>query len=314
VCWPARAEIWGDLRRQAELDHAELVRAVARFEPVTVIARPEDVQRAADLCGEVQVLAIPIDDSWVRDSGPIVVTGGGRRVARDFRFNAWGEKFHPYDDDARLVDRWAREVGMERRSVDLVLEGGAITVDGAGTLVTTEQCLLHPNRNPRATRRRIEAVLEDALGVREVVWVPYGLELDDDTDGHVDNVAAFIRPGLVLLQGCDDPSEPDHERLAVDRRCLSGHVDARGEPLEVVEIPVLPFAEIGGERRPVPYLNLYQCNGGVLVPVCGHPADDEVLDQLRGVFEGREVVPVPGAVLALGGGGPHCVTQQIPVP
>jgi agmatine deiminase len=315
VCWPARAEIWSGLQRQAELDHAELVRAVARFEPVTVIARPEDAERAADLCGPAaDVVAIPIDDSWVRDSGPIVVTGGGRRVARDFRFNAWGEKFHPYADDARLVERWAAGAGMERTAVDLVLEGGAVTVDGTGTLVTTEQCLLHPNRNPGRTRREIEAALEAWLGVTEVVWVPFGLALDDDTDGHVDNVATFVRPGLVLAQGCDDPDEPDHDRLAINRRCLEGHLDARDEPLEVVEVPVLPFTVVGGERRPVPYLNLYQCNGGVVVPVCGHPADDDVLGQLREVFTGREVVAVPGAVLALGGGGPHCVTQQIPLP
>lgn len=313
VCWPARAEIWGGLRRQAELDHVALVQAIARFEPVTVIARPDDAERAADLCGDAaEVLALPIDDSWVRDSGPIVCTGGGHRVARDFRFNAWGEKFHPYADDARLVERWSGAVGMDRTPVDLVLEGGAVTVDGAGTLVTTEQCLLHPNRNPRSTRREIESALQTWLGVGEVVWIPYGLALDDDTDGHVDNVATFVRPGLVLLQGCDDPAEADHHRLAVDRRCLVGHLDARGEPLEVVEVPVLPFTVVDGERRPVPYLNLYQCNGGVVVPVCGHPADDEMLGLLGEVFAGREVVAVPGAVLALGGGGPHCVTQQVP--
>jgi agmatine deiminase len=315
VCWPARDEIWGDLRRQAELDHAELVRAVARFEPVTVIARPEHAEQAADLCaGAAEVLALPIDDSWVRDSGPIVVTGRDGRVARDFRFNAWGEKFHPYADDARLVERWSAEVGMDRTPVDLVLEGGAVTVDGEGTLLTTEQCLLHPNRNPGHSRREIEAALEDSLGVREVVWMPYGLALDDDTDGHVDNVATFVRPGVVLLQGCDDPDEADHHRLAIDRRCVVGHVDARGIPIQVVEVPVLPFTVVGGERRPVPYLNLYQCNGGVVVPVCGHPADADVLGLLAEVFAGREVVPVPGAVLALGGGGPHCVTQQIPAP
>jgi agmatine deiminase len=194
----------------------------------------------------------------------------------------------------------------------MVLEGGAVAVDGAGTVVTTEQCLLHPNRNPDLTRTQIEAGLRRALAARTVVWIPFGLVDDDDTDGHVDNVAAFTGPATVLAQGCDDPAEPDHDRLRINHRCLEGTPDAQGAPLRVTEVPVLPFAEVAGRRVAVPYLNLYVCNGGVVVPVCGHPADDEMLGIIADAFPGRAVVPVPGETLAFGGGGPHCVTQQVP--
>ncbi len=315
MCWPTREEIWAGRRDHAAADHATIAAAIARFEPVTMVAPPHLVEEAAAACGEgVEVVELPIDDSWARDSGPIqAVAADGSRVVVGVGFNAWGGKFAPFEDDARLARRWAARQGEPVLEVDLVLEGGSVTVDGRGTVVTTEQCLLHPNRNPDLTRAAIEERLGAALGTVRTVWIPFGLVLDADTDGHVDNVAAFVRPGLVLVQGCGDPLEPDHERLGINLRCLRGAPDAAGEPLEVVEVPVLPFTEVAGERVPVPYLNLYLCNGAAIVPVCGHPADDEVLGLIAEQLPGREVVPVPGAVLALGGGGPHCITQQIPV-
>lgn len=314
ICWPTRDPIWGPLRARACEDHATIARTIAEFEPVTVIAPPSRAEEAAAACGPaVEVEELPIDDSWARDSGPLsVLDDHRRRVVLDVTFNAWGRKFEPFADDAALARRWAERHGEPVVDEPMVLEGGALTVDGAGTLVTTEQCLLHPNRNPTMTRAAIEDVLRRRLGAERTVWVPHGLVDDHDTDGHVDNVAAFARAGLVLAQCCDDPAEADHERLAVNVRCLRGAPDARGEPIEVLEVPVLPFARIDGRRVPVPYLNLYVCNGGVVVPVCGHAADDEVLDLVGSAFPGRRVVGVPGEVLAYGGGGPHCITQQVP--
>jgi agmatine deiminase len=193
------------------------------------------------------------------------------------------------------------------------MEGGSLTVDGAGTLVTTEQCLMHPNRNPRMTRTEIAWVLGDELGVSTIVWLPFGLALDDDTDGHVDNVAAFAAPGRLVVQGCSDPAEDDWMRCNVNVRCARGASDAAGRAIEVVEVPVLPFAEIGGERVAVPYLNFYVVNGAVIVPVCGHDADDDMLALIAEQFPGRETIGVDvGAVLAYGGGGIHCITQQVP--
>jgi len=317
MAWPARADLWGDLRAEAEDAYAQVAMAISAFEPVTVVARPGDGDRAAARCGsgssfDVEVVELPIDDSWIRDSGPTYVLEDERRVAVDWRFNAWGEKYQPHDDDDRLPERWCELRGESRRRSPMVLEGGSIVVDGEGTLITTEQCLLHPNRNPRLSRATIEAELRTQLGVTTIVWLPFGLADDEDTDGHVDNVVVVPRPGVVLLQGCDDADEPDHDRLAVDRRCLDGHHDAVGRPLQVVTVPVLPFVEVGGERRPVPYLNAYACNGALIVPVTGHPADHDVLALLAEQVPGRQVVPVPGAVLAHGGGGPHCITQQVP--
>jgi agmatine deiminase len=314
LCWPARSDLWGELLAEAHDVYVQVAQAVARFEPVTVVARPEHAEQAADRLGPgIEVVALPLDDSWARDSGPTYVVDDDGLVAVDWTFNGWGEAYVPYADDDRLPERWCARRGERRVRTDLVLEGGSIAVDGEGTLLTTEQCLLHPNRNPGRTRAELEQELGELLGVRQVVWMPFGLVDDHDTDGHVDNVALFARPGVVVLQGCDDPDEPDHERLEVDRRCVQGHHDAAGRPLEVVVVPVLPFVHVGGARRPVPYLNAYACNGGLIVPVTGHPADDEVLAQLGELLPDREVVPVPGAVLAHGGGGPHCITQQIPL-
>lgn len=315
LCWPTRAALWGGLLADAEDAHAEVARAIARFEPVSMICAPGSAARVTERCGSgVDVIELPLDDSWFRDTGPIYVTdGAGRRVGRTFNFNGWGGKYTPFDLDAAVAELWCAQAGHPSDKSDFVLEGGAVTVDGAATLVTTEQCLLHPNRNPGLTRRQIEDRVCSSLGVERVVWLPHGLADDDDTDGHVDNVAAFARPGVLVVQGCDDPAEPDWLRLNVNRRCAEGHLDARGEPIRTVTVPVLPFVDIGGCRRPVPYLNYYVGNGFVLVPTAPHPADGDMLAVIADNYPGRQVIPCEvGAILAYGGGGIHCITQQIP--
>ena len=321
MCWPARADMWGGLYADAEAAHAEVANAIARFEPVTMLAAPRSVERAAAACGPgVEVVELPIDDSWFRDSGPIyVVDDDGRTVATDWRFNSWGDKFLPYDDDAAAAERFAERRGDPVRSIDMVFEGGSITGDGDGTLVTTTQCLMHPNRNPTMTQVEVEATLRVELGARCTIWLPHGLALDDDTDGHVDNVAAFAAPGRLVLQGCDDPGEDDWLRLDIDRRVAQGALDAGGRALDVVTVPVLPFAEVdrgdGVERVVVPYLNYYLGNGFVLVPTCGHDADADMVALIAEQYPGREAIALEvGAILAAGGGGIHCITQQVPAP
>jgi agmatine deiminase len=319
MCWPARTDMWGELYADAEAAHAEVANAIARFEPVTMLAAPRTAERAAAMCGPgVEVVEQAIDDSWFRDSGPIyVLDDAGDRVAIDWQFNSWGEKFLPYADDAAAARRFADRRGDPVRSIDMVFEGGSITGDGDGTLVTTTQCLMHPNRNPTMTQSDIETTLRTELGADRTIWLPYGLALDDDTDGHVDNIAAFAAPGRLVLQGCDDTDEPDWLRLDVDRRIVQGTLDARGRTLEVVTVPVLPFAEIdrgdGPERVVVPYLNYYLGNGFVLIPTCGHPADADMVALIAEQYPGREALALDvGAILAAGGGGIHCITQQIP--
>ncbi len=307
--WPCRRELWGQSIDQARVDYAAVANAIAAFEPVTMIANPgAEAAAARGACsGAVEVSELPLDDSWLRDCGPIYVRDdSGYRRAVHFAFNAWGEKFPPWERDAAVGGLIARRLGDEVTSVPMVLEGGSIAGDGTGTLLSTEQCLLNPNRNPELSREEIEAYLRRYLGVETVLWLGQGLVEDRDTDGHVDLIAAFVKPNRVLLQTVA-AANPNFENCEENRARLT----AAG--CEVVELPFLPYAEVQGETAAVSYLNFYLCNGGAIVPVTGADSDEAALAIIAAAYPEREVVPVPGAVLAFGGGGPHCITQQVPL-
>jgi agmatine deiminase len=315
MAWPTagrQAGLWGDQLTAARADYATIARTVAEYEPVTMVAAPQDAAGAAAACGDrVEILPLEIDDAWLRDSGPIIVRApDGARHAVHFRFNAWGEKYAPYDRDATIGARLARALGLPVHEAPLVLEGGSIAVDGAGTLVTTERCLLNPNRNPDLTRADIEAALRDWLGAERIVWLADGIAEDAETDGHVDNVVAFVAPARAVLQGCADPANPNHAIAAGNRARLE---DAG---IAVVEVATLRYAEVGGRRVVVPYVNYYVANGVAVVPVVDPAdltdADRAALAVVGAELPGREIVPVPGAVLAYGGGGVHCITQPVP--
>jgi agmatine deiminase len=306
--WPCRRELWGETIERARADYAEVANAIAAFEPVTMIANPgEDAAMARATCGAgVEIFEAPLDDSWLRDCGPIYSRrGDGRRCAVHFRFNGWGEKFAPWDRDAAVGARVARRLGDPVIEAPLVLEGGSICVDGEGTLLTTEQCLLNPNRNPELGREQIEAALERYLGANRVVWLGLGLVEDRDTDGHVDLIAAFTAPDSVLLQTVGEDN-PNFERCAENRTRL----DAAG--IDVIELPFLPYTAVAGEQVAASYLNLYIANGAVIVPAIGADSDEEALAIIADAYPEREVIAVRGDVLAYGGGGPHCITQQVP--
>ena len=308
VCWPARETMWQEHFEAAKAEHAAVVNAIAAFEPVTLAVDPsQEAEARAAVRGDVDVVAIPLDDSWARDSGPIFVCGDGRRAGVAFGFNAWGEMFTPYDQDAEFATRVLEHLGEERVDArDLILEGGSIAVDGEGTLITTEQCLLHPNRNPALSREQIESRLRETLGVERIVWLGLGLVEDDDTDGHVDNICAWIEPGRVLLQTVADEADPNYEHCRENARRLA---DAG---IEVVELEVLPRLDGDGPPTVVPYVNYYVANGALIVPVTGAETDADALALLERLYPGREAVPVSGTTLALGGGGVHCITQQVP--
>lgn len=306
--WPCRPELWGETIDQARADYAEVANAIAAFEPVLMIANPgSDAADARAACGSgVDIVELPLDDSWLRDCGPIYVRDAqGRRVAVHFRFNAWGEKFLPYDKDAAVGALVAHELGDDVIPAPIVLEGGSIYIDAGGTLLTTEQCLLNPNRNPDLDRSQIEAVLRRYLGVERVLWLGQGLVEDRDTDGHVDLIAAFSDWGSVLLQTVDEDNL-NFEACEENRRRLEN------AGIEAIELPYLPYATVAGETVAAGYLNFYVCNGAVIVPVAGVETDEPALSIIQRGYPGREVVPVPGVVLAYGGGGPHCITQQVP--
>jgi agmatine deiminase len=309
MAWPCRRELWGETIERARVEYAAVANAVAQFEPVTMVAGDEaDAALARAACtGAVDVVVLPIDDSWLRDSGPIYVyDDDGTRAAVHFRFNAWGEKFAPWDRDAQIGSAIAARLGDDVRRAPLVLEGGSIIGDGEGTLLTTEQCLLCENRNPELSREQIEDELRRWLGIERIVWLGLGLVEDRDTDGHVDLIAAFTQPARVLLQTAA-PGNPNHELCEDNRERL------RAAGIEVLAMPFLPYEQVAGERVAVSYMNLYLCNGAVIVPVCGDASQPDALALIGEAFPGREVVAVPGAVLAYGGGGPHCITQQVPV-
>ena len=308
ICWPSRHDLYGNHIGDARLAHAALAKTISGFEPVTMIANAQDAERARLLCGDaVEVVELPLDDSWFRDTGPIYVFDGDKRIAGNWVFNGWGNKFVPFDKDAALARSFAEFMGHEVRNIDMVFEGGSITVDGTGLLATTEQCLLNPNRNPNMSREQIAATMKYELGADEVMWLPHGLSLDEDTDGHVDNVACFTAPRMLVMQGCDDKSVSDFERLAQNRRV------AETFDVTIREVPVLPRIDVHGVTVQVPYLNFYLVNGAVIVPVCGHAADDDMLALIAEFVPDRQVVGLDvGAILAFGGGGIHCITQQIP--
>jgi len=296
-----------DQLEPARLAYAQIARAIAAHEPVTLVAHPDDLASAVDQVGTVaEVVAFPIDDAWMRDDGPIGVRAPDRTVhAVHFRFNAWGDK-QPHEADARVGADVARRLGIPVHEAPMVLEGGSVAVDGCGTLVTTERCLLNPIRNPGWSRADIEAALRTFLGGDRVVWLADAIAEDDGTDGHVDNVVAFTPTGAVLVQGCEDAENPNAAIAHDNAQRL------RAAGLDVIQIPVLPYADVGGQHVAVPYVNLYAGNGFVAVPVSGHSFDDDACGIVGAHYPGRVVLRVPGTVLAYGGGGVHCITQQVP--
>jgi agmatine deiminase len=310
MAWPTRRDLWGDRLDDAKADYVGVARAIAGFEPVTMVCNPGHEQEVRDLCGAgVEPLPIPIDDSWVRDSGPVFVRGAaGDLAVVSFEFNAWGERWHPYDSDNALANRIAQHLGLPAFQAPFVLEGGSYLVDGEGTLITTEQCLLNPNRNPDLSREQIEQGLRDYLGVSSVVWLKSGHSTDvgpAGTDGHLDGVAAFAAPGHVMLETTDDPSDPEYAGGVANLEALEAATDAQGRAIKVSRLDPGPDAKVS-------YANFYLANGGLVVATGGNESDAPALARLAELYPDHEVVGVPGLVLAYGGGGVHCVTQQIP--
>lgn len=310
LAWPTveRKSLWGSRFEEAKRDYAAVAQAIAAFEPVIMVAHPDQAGEARDHCGSgIEILQVPIDDSWMRDNGPIFVSDGrGGLALVHFRFNAWGGRFSPFDKDAAVPEAIAAHLGMRRYLAPFVLEGGSVFVDGEGTLITTEQCLLNPNRNPALSRGEIEGGLREFLGVEVVVWLEFGHSADRDTDGHIDGVAQYVRPGTVMIHAPSKKSDPDHDRGRSNVRRARSATDARGRSLQVIELDC-------ESPDGLCYVNFYLPNGAVVVPIAGVPEDEVALPQIRAAFPDREVVTVPGNCLNEGGGGPHCITQQIPV-
>ncbi len=267
------------------------------------------------------VYAIPTNDAWARDHGPIFVTRPSRdRAARtelalvDWRFNSWGGKYPPWDLDDAVASHIATRLALPRFVPELVLEGGSIDVNGRGTLLTTETCLLHPNRNPALDRQDMEAALQAFLGVNTIVWLGEGI-VGDDTDGHVDDIARFVNPTTVVCAVEDDPLDPNYRPLQDNLARLRCATDQDGRRLTIIRLPMpepVLSPDTDASRLPASYANFYIANGLVLVPTYDQPNDRRALDILQGLFPDRRVLGLPCSDLVLGLGAIHCVTMQQP--
>jgi agmatine deiminase len=313
VSWPCKELTWHGHISQSKAAYASVINTIKRFEPVTVLGTPGAIGEVRRTLGEGQrFIEVELDDSWIRDNGPIFVRNGDSRVALvRFGFNAWGGKYPPYEKDALVPKVLARHLGVRDFAAPMILEGGSITVDGEGTLITTEQCLLNKNRNPQLTRKEIETILADFLGATKVVWLGKGLE-DDITDGHVDGVATFAGPHLVVAAHTKDDSDPNYHNLIENIETLETATDIRGRSFEVVRIVQPRPRKVEGIPITPGYTNHYIANGGVVVPTYGILEDKIAVETLRGLYPGREVAGVECSYIEIGGGAVHCITQQQP--
>jgi len=314
MAWPCRESLWREHLGAVREEYAHLARLISAFEPVAMVADPALAREASALCGPaVQIVPLPQDDSWARDTAPTFVTDGRGGVAGvAWRFNGWGGIEPTWKEDARMAEAILSRLSMRAYKAPIVFEGGSVHVDGEGTALVSEQCLLNPNRNPGLSRAEIEETLRAYLGVRVVVWLGEGLE-NDETSGHVDNLACFARPGVVIALACSDPSDPNHRVLGDNLRRLALARDARGRPLTVVtlEQPAPRTDHLGG-RMPLSYVNFSFVNGGVVLPAFEDPKDAPARETLARLFPNRRVLQAPSLRIALGGGSVHCVTQQQP--
>jgi agmatine deiminase len=335
MLWPERPDNWRRNALPAQAAFAAVATAISRFEPVSVGVSAAQFDTArAQLAARIRVVELSHDDAWMRDVGPTgVVNGAGELRGIDWPFNAWGGKHGGLYSSWDLDDHVARKVleieGAARYRAPMINEGGAIHVDGEGTALVTEQCLLNRNRNPRLSRAQIERHLQDYLGVTCIVWLGCGV-FNDETDGHVDNLACFIRPGEVCLTWCDDPRDPQHaiSKDALER--LMAARDARDRRLQVHKLPApgplyLSAREAAGIRRKRgsqarvagwrlagSYVNFYLANDGLVMPLLDPHTDRAAVRQLKRLFPDRKVVGVQAREILLGGGGIHCITQQVP--
>lgn len=319
TAWPAHEYAWGPHLAEAQREFREFVRAFAGHagqEPLVVLADRDHLDEARNHLNpdgaRVSVLEMPYGDVWLRDTAPIFVRGPAGRASVRFAFNGWGEKY-VYPHDAELAARLAMLHREPEFRFDWVLEGGAIDVDGEGTALTTRSCVLNPNRNPvevSAVAKR----LGDALGFEKLIWLDQGLR-NDHTDGHIDNIARFVAPGVVVCMRAETEDDPNRETLEAIAEALARETDARGRRLRVERIPS-PGRVTGADGHVVPasHMNFYIGNARVLLPVFGTRWDEAARAALQAIFPGRDVAACSARTLLEGGGTFHCMTQQVPTP
>ena len=313
MAWPHRDVVFGDKLARSQQIYADVANAIAAFEPVTMLAAPAAAEHCRSMLrGDVTVLALEIDDSWARDSGPnFVISPDGELAASTFHFNAWGQKHTPWGKDAAVGHRVAEFLGIRTFTSTIYMEGGNVNVDGEGTILATEQCVLNPNRNPGLGKDEAADILCDALGGTQVVWVP-GDEEDTETDGHIDGIACFIEPGKVLVEICPDPGIPRYDILQANLEAIRNAVDTSGRHFEIETIEEALEAERPTDIFAMSYINYYVANDAIIMPSFGIDRDAEARSTLASLYPEREIVQIGISDIAIGGGGIHCITQQQP--
>ncbi|WP_324792845.1 agmatine deiminase family protein [Streptomyces cyaneofuscatus] len=316
MSWPALQSVWAEDLPYVREDIARIARAIAEYEYVVMMARPDQQKAAQRACGsQVEVIPLPVDDMWARDTVPVFVEEGGEVIGVDFNFNGWGDK-QEHTNDARVGRTLLTKYGIPRVEAPLVAEGGSFETDGEGTLLVTESSIVNENRNPNLSRDDIEADLIETLGVDKVVWLK-GVRGQDITDAHVDSLVRFTAPGVVLLDQTFPGTPPDSWSRAADqaREVLSKATDARGRRFEVIDLPQPDLDRITGEGDDFvsTYANFYVANDSVFMPRFGdRKADDRARGILQEQFPDRDIVPVVIDTVASGGGGIHCATHDQP--
>ncbi|GAB0107492.1 agmatine deiminase family protein [Nocardia sp. JMUB6875] len=317
MAFGASEAIWGkQLLPQVRQNLATIAATIARFEPVSMLVRQDELEMARNLLGgaNVELIVSEIDDLWIRDTGPVFVKGNGTKAGVDFNFNGWGGK-QQHRRDSKVATFVDGRAGVETVHTDLVLEGGGIEVDGEGTAIITESCVLNNNRNRGWKKSDVEAELEHLLGIKKVIWLP-GIAGHDITDGHTDFYARFARPGVVVAALDDNEESFDYDVTRRHLDLLHNAVDAQGRPLEIetLEAPSELRYKGAGDDFAAGYINFYVCNGGVVAPEFGDAYTDAAAkNTLQRLFPDRQVVQINIDAIAAGGGGIHCTTQQEPV-
>ena len=335
MLWPQRRDNWRDGGKQAQGAFVEVAKQISRFERVTMGVNPDQYENARGMLPpQIRVVELCNNDAWMRDCGAtFVVNDEGTVRGVDWTFNAWGglQKmvYFPWDKDERVAAKMLEIESLDRYKAPLVMEGGSIHVDGQGTLITTEQCLLHPNRNPNLSRGEIEEHLANYLNIERIIWLPRGV-YEDETDGHVDNLCCFARPGVVALTWTEDRSDPQYERSAEAYDVLTSAKDAQSRALEVhkihqpdpmtmtneeadgLDVLDTAFKRPAGKRLAGSYINFYVAKGGIIFPIFNDRNDEKARRKLAELYPSHEIVGVYAREILLGGGNIHCITQQQP--
>ncbi len=315
MAWPCHMATWDTIGiERAREAYARVAHAIQKFEPVTMLVNPGDEASAQALCGPtIRQITLPLNDSWLRDTGPSFLLNKEQQLAGiDWIHNAWGGNYEPCDLDNQIAGAVIRITGARVFQAPLVMEGGSFHVDGEGTLLTTRECLLNPNRNPQLTEAQITQYLQDYLGIQTIIWLKQGL-VGDETDGHVDEIACFIAPGRVFCLITTDPTDINYSILQENYNLLKQSRDAKGRLLDVIPIEQPPATYLNQERLTLSYINFYAANGGIIMPAFGHPQYDAAAKALfEQHFPDRIITQIDALDVFAGGGGIHCITQQQP--